>query len=314
MAKTIFLDGKKESSLNPWSIKRLKYPARVFVPLRQTSQHSSIPCVKIGEHVRIGQKIAEPDHPNSVAVHASLSGQIKSIETRPHLLFGSSVCIEIESDEKLERYDFVGIEREGWGTLSEEQTLEQFQRDGLVEMSNDLLALHHKVERVKQYVIHTLVVDICEPEPYVTSDFSLTMSHPVEILKGAEILRQLAGAERVVLVIQDDKLEAAELLKSKIYFLKWENFEVEIIPSKYPTGLPIPMMKKVFNQDLTPTFVAVNRKKNKNNMALTDVFAEKGFVHHYVATAFAVYESIVMQKPLYERVVAFFFVCRKGAF
>jgi electron transport complex protein RnfC len=303
MVKTISLEGKKESSLNPWTIKRLKYPARVSIPLRQTLDHSSIPCVKIGDHVRVGQKIAEPDDVHSVAVHASLSGKIKGIETKPHLLFGSSVCIDIESDEKIEKFDFIGSERPGWSAFSEAEILQQFQNDGLVEMDEDLFALHQKINIIKETDIHTLVIDICEAEPYVTADHALAMSHPVEILKGAEILRKLINAEKVVFVVQDDKFEVSELLKSKIYFLKWSNYKVHTIPTKYPLGLLVPMMKSVFNENLIPSLISLSRKNPQDSLPIrqTKALAEKGYAHHFMATVFAVYESIVMQKPLYER-------------
>ena len=130
----------------------------------------------------------------------------------------------IEADGKELVTENVGQERTGWESLDADQLREVFRENGLVEMSQDMLPLHWKAQDARRHKIHTLVLNACESEPYVTSDHSLFMSHPVEILKGAEIFRKAIAADKVIIAIQKDKLEVAELIKSKIYFLKWNNY------------------------------------------------------------------------------------------
>jgi len=85
---------------------------------------------------------------------------VTSLETKPHPLFGTSICIQIESDEKLEKFDFVGVEREGWMSLSKKAILDQFRNDGLVEMNQDILALHVKINESMKEKISTLIIEL----------------------------------------------------------------------------------------------------------------------------------------------------------
>jgi electron transport complex protein RnfC len=105
------------------------------------------------------------------------------------------------------------------------------------------------------------------------------MSHPVEILKGAELLRKACGAERIIFALESANLEMIELIKSKIYFLKWEHVEVRTVPTLYPQGLESTLLQAWFNgtEDKAIVFPA--------------------------STAFAAYEAVALQKPCYERVV-----------
>ena len=125
----------------------------------------------------------------------------------------------------------------------------------------------------------TVIINGCEPEPYITCEQVLTMSHPVEILKGAELLRKASGAEKIVFALEDCNLEVIELIKSKIYFLKWENAEVWSVPALYPQGLEGTLLQAWFPG------------------------IEKEAVVFPASTAFAVYEAVAQQKPFYERVV-----------
>ena len=53
------LEGKKEASLLPWTIRRPLPPSRVRIPLSQCDGYTSIPCVELGARVRVGEKIAD---------------------------------------------------------------------------------------------------------------------------------------------------------------------------------------------------------------------------------------------------------------
>jgi electron transport complex protein RnfC len=70
-----------------------------------------------------------------------------------------------------------------------------------------------------------------------------------------------------------------ELIKSKIYFLKWEDAEVRTVPALYPQGPESTLLQAWF-------------------------LGEEGKAVVFPAsTAFAVYEAVAQRKPFYERVV-----------
>lgn len=270
MAQGLRLQGKKETTLLGWTIRRIPNPKKIFIPLRQDAERFSIPCVSTGEVVKIGQKIAEPGNPFSLPLFSSIPGVVKSIHAEAlHPFGGNCEAIEIEAEPGNLKNSETFSERPHWNEEDRESLLRLFQENGLVDLDEGLPSLHLKATAKMK----TLILNACEPEPYQTSEHALMMSHPLEILKGAEILRRAAEAEQILILIQDDKLEVAETLKSKIYFLKWKNVEVEVIPSLYPHGKSAMLVRRyqqeVFN----------------------------------IATAYAVYEAVVMQKPFYERVV-----------
>jgi len=265
----IRLEGKKESSLLSWAIKRSNLPAKVRIFLEEGQK----PCVAPGDKVRTGQKIAEPLLPESVALHASLSGEVKMISEFPHPTGSSARAIEIISDGRDEKAPSVGAERLGWEKLSSQELREIFRDSGLVDLNMKMQSVHSVI--LGEF--KTLILNGCESEPYLTSDHALMMSHPVETLKGAEILRKACGAARVVITLEENKREIMELFKSKIFFLKWKHFEVKEFPSFYPQG-----SAEILHQE----FIADGPSCLLN-----------------VATAFSAYEAVVFQKPVYERAV-----------
>ena len=100
-------DGKELSKDKP--IQPLNPKGDLVYPL---SQHIGAPAkavVQKGDHVLMGQMIAEAGGFVSAPIYASVSGTVKGIE--PHLTTVGSVvdAIVIENDEKYETVEFQGI-------------------------------------------------------------------------------------------------------------------------------------------------------------------------------------------------------------
>ena len=75
-----------------------KLPERVVVALRQSLGTPAEPCVKIGDIVRVGQKIGEANGFVSAPVHAPISGKVTAIGRFPHPLGSEQPAIVIEGD------------------------------------------------------------------------------------------------------------------------------------------------------------------------------------------------------------------------
>lgn len=58
-------------------------PEQVAIPLRMSAGEESVPLVKPGDLVEVGQPIAGPG-PGGAAVHASVSGRVSAIREQPH--------------------------------------------------------------------------------------------------------------------------------------------------------------------------------------------------------------------------------------
>ena len=58
---------------------RITPPERVILPMQQHIGAPCSPIVKVGDHVDVGQKIADSDKYVSAPIHASISGKVVSV-------------------------------------------------------------------------------------------------------------------------------------------------------------------------------------------------------------------------------------------
>jgi electron transport complex protein RnfC len=73
-------------------------PTEVIIPL---SQHAGAPCdplVKVGDTVKMGQKIGDNPAPISAPVHSSVSGTVTAIKPWPHVSGRDVNAVIIEND------------------------------------------------------------------------------------------------------------------------------------------------------------------------------------------------------------------------
>ncbi len=281
------LDPKKEATLITWKITRPAPPGRVRIPLSQPPDPPARPLVKVGERVLMGEKIAEPEGALSVSLHAPISGTVSAVDWFPHPFLEESRSIEITSDGKNMPVLGMGLERPDWDSLSPSQVGQILQESGVVDMDGKMLPVHFQIDSALPFVIDALILNGCESEPYLTRDHALMMSHPVEILRGGEILRRAAGAREFVIALDDPKREIAELFKSKLFFNPWSQARIELLPTGYPQGEEKLLIRQLLGRLVPPGKSAW----------------EAGGLVFNVATAFAVFEAVVLQKPLLERVV-----------
>jgi electron transport complex protein RnfC len=283
-----------------FNLKRPYPPDKIRIPIPAFSE----PCVKVGQTVQTGQKIAEPQGPEGVSFHAGMSGTVEKIAVFSSATGSGKRMIEIHKHGEPKTLPSAEIHK-GWDEISAEKLPRIFQHSGLVTTDPLMEPVHAKLRR---YVgAKTIIINGCEPEPYITCEQTLILSHSLEILKGAGLLKKALGAETILFALESCNLEMIELIKSKIYFLKWEHIEVRIVPALYPQGLestllqawfpgavPIPIHRSGTEIGAVPT--ARMEKKVKGG-------TEDEAVVFPASTAFAVYEAVAQQKPFYERVV-----------
>ena len=101
-------------------------PKQVIIPLQQ---HIGAPCqplVKVGDIVLRGQKIGDGEG-LCVPVHASVSGKVVAIESRPHPSLGQAMAVVIEND-------FRDKEQLGKIPTTREEILHTIREAGIVGM------------------------------------------------------------------------------------------------------------------------------------------------------------------------------------
>ena len=158
---------KKQTEHLP--IEEAKMPKVVAIPLQQ---HIGAPCeplVKVGDYVKVGQKIGEAKAFVSAPVHSSVSGTVKKFEIRQSSNGTKANCIIIESDGKFDVHESIKPKGEV-EKLTKEEILGIIKEAGLTGMGGAGFPTHVKLSPPKDKPIDTIVLNGAECEPYLTAD------------------------------------------------------------------------------------------------------------------------------------------------
>ncbi|MDD5084928.1 MAG: electron transport complex subunit RsxC [Candidatus Omnitrophica bacterium] len=276
----------KEMSLSDTHIKRAKLPAVLTIPLQQHIGSPSKAIVKTGDSVCVGSKIAEPGGFVSAAIHSSVSGKVKAIDIFPHPILGRSLAVQIESDGKDTLAPGI-TEDSNWKNLTPDEIRLRVRDAGVVGMGGAMFPAHVKFMPLPDKEIDTVIINGAECEPYLTADHVLMLAKPAEIIAGAEIIMRAVGAKRCIIAIEDNKLEALELINSKLFGMENKPIKTVRLKVKYPQGAEKQLIKTVLNREVPRGGLPLNA----------------GIVVSNVGTVTAVYDAVRYRKPLYERVV-----------
>ncbi len=257
-------------------------PQEVIIPLQQ---HAGAPCqplVTVGEKVLAGQKIGEAESFVSAPVHASVSGRVKAIELRPFFTGGAINSIVIEVDEIQDSVDF-GPQRDP-EKVEKEEILKAVKAAGIVGMGGATFPTAVKLAPPKDKVVDTILINGCECEPFLTCDHRLMLERADELIAGAKLIFKASGAKKCYFCVEDNKEDAIELLNKK---LEGPDFGVIPLPTKFPQGSE----KHLIN-------AALGREIPSGGLPF-----DVGALVLNIATTFAIYEAVILNKPLMERIV-----------
>jgi electron transport complex protein RnfC len=259
-----------------------KLPKKVILPLRQ---HIGAPCkplVRIGEHVKVGQKIADNDAFVSAPIHASISGRVTEIGEKPHPVLGKCKAIVIESDGKVDWFD----EHKKIDPSSIDNLRKIIKEAGIVGLGGAAFPTHVKLSPPEGTIIDTIILNGAECEPYLTCDHILMIAKPEDILKGFLIIKKILNAKKAIVGIEDNKANAIHFIKEVIADKKL-GIEVISLPTKYPEGAEKQLIYALTGRKVPPGGLP----------------KDVGVVVQNVQTAKAVYDAVVENKPLVDRVV-----------
>ena len=223
-------DNKSYTESKP--IRMLEVPSELIFPLQQHIGAPCEPCVKVGDTVLMGTKIADSDAFVSSPIHSSVSGKVKAIKPCP-VPNGSMVrSIIIENDfqdtpdSSMQPIDYHSVEPDKIPSLVREA--------GVVGMGGATFPTHVKLMPPDNCKIDTIVVNGAECEPYLTSDHRVMLETPDEVIYGLKVLLYRFGIENGHIAIEDNKPDAIALMQNKCSQEK--GIKVDILKKKYPQG------------------------------------------------------------------------------
>jgi electron transport complex protein RnfC len=274
---------KTESTRTP--IAQAALPSKLVIPLHQHVGNRAVPVVQVGERVLKGQIIGRPDGRLSSAVHASTSGTVSAIDMQlvAHHSGLPDLCITLVPDGKDEWIAHSGVD---YKQTPHTELRHRLREAGVVGLGGAVFPSDMKSYSNK-HKIKTLVLNGAECEPYITCDDLLMRERATEILRGAEVLRELLYAEEVLIGIEDNKPEAIAAMRQAVLDDGHKYMEVIAVPTLYPGG-----GAKQLIRVLTGIEVAAGVRST-----------EKGVQCFNVATAYSAWRAITYGEPLLSRII-----------
>ena len=222
-------------------IRRLPFPSRVVVPLSQHIGKAPRPVVRVGQQVVRGEPIAKSDDWLSVPHHAPVTGVVEAIELRPSARGPWIESIVIRSHPGATQEDLWGQPRD-IDTMDGAEILQAVWDTGMVGLGGAAFPTHAKLTVPKQAKVHTLVVNGCECEPYLTCDHRVMVEQADDLVRGIRYAMKATGATRAIVGVEDNKPDAVVAIQAAIERDRrpgddWETgVFVEKVPTKYPQG------------------------------------------------------------------------------
>lgn len=242
------------------------------------------PCVAVGDYVTVGQKVGEATAFVSAPIHASVSGKVVAVEPRPHFSGVSVMSVVIENDfNDTPCPDIHPVEKPG--DLTGEQLAELVKNAGIVGMGGATFPTHVKISSCLGKV-DTVIINASECEPYITSDHRFLLERPEQVIGGAKILARIFGVDRVHIGIEDNKRNAAELLRLKIEEEK-APVVVDLMHTRYPQGAEKQLCQAITGRQVPPGALP----------------AAIGCAVFNTVTTAAIYRAVYTGAPVTERVV-----------
>ena len=262
-------------------------PKQAVFPLSQHIGAPAVPVVKKGDAVKVGTKIAEAGGFVSAAVFSSVSGKVNKID---NVVDASgyrkpAIFIDVEGDEWEDSIDRTpSLVREC--RFSPEEIVAKIKDAGVVGMGGACFPTHVKLTPPPGCKAECVIINGVECEPYLTADHRLMLEKTEEILVGVSILMKAVKVDKAYIGIENNKPDAIRLMVEKAS--AYPGIEVVPLKVKYPQGGEKQLIDAIIRRQVpAPPAIPIN----------------VGAVVQNVGTAFAVYEAVQKNKPLFERVV-----------
>ncbi len=270
---------------------KAELPKVAVYPMGQHIGAPAKPIVQKGDKVKVGTMIAEAGGFVSAPIFSGVSGTVLKVDT---VIDASgyakpAVYITVEGDEWEE-----GIDRsEKLVTLKEKPELtpevivDKIKAAGIVGMGGACFPTHVKLCPPPGNTPKWVIINAVECEPYLTADHRLMLEKADQVLVGVDLLMKAGKVSKGFIGIEENKPDAIKLLSEKCA-ANYPNIEVVPLKTKYPQGGEKQLIDAVVRRQVpAPPALPVS----------------VGAIVQNVGTAYAVYEAVMKNKPLFERVV-----------
>lgn len=228
-------------------IRRLPFPPELILPLAQHTGAPSVCLVHSGQEVVRGEPIAGAGGFVSVPQHAPATGVIRDIDLMPTAKgpYTRSVILEVYPGDSQEvRYSAP----RDVDAMTKDEIIKAVQATGLVGLGGAAFPTHVKLSPPKEHKVHTVLINGCECEPFLTTDQRVMLENGADLIAGTRIFMKALGAERGIIGLEDNKEEVAEALRAQLP--ADGDITVKVVRTKYPQGAEKMLAKAILGVEI----------------------------------------------------------------
>jgi electron transport complex protein RnfC len=252
-------------------------------------QHFGAPCealVKKKDEVSEGDLIGEVESGLGANIHSSVTGTIRNIGSATSAVSVSSPAITIKTDPEAKPREYMPSD---WKELSKEELLSRVKSAGIVGIGGAGFPTHVKLNPPPEAGVDTLIINGAECEPYLTTDHRVMLEHAQELIEGTKIILTILGINACHIGIESNKMGAIEAMSKSAEEASSEGFNIAVDPLevKYPQGSEKQLIQSLMGRKV-PGF---------------GLPFDVGLIVQNIGTTKAIYDAVVLNKPLYEKVI-----------
>ncbi|MDA8137175.1 MAG: electron transport complex subunit RsxC [Desulfobacteraceae bacterium] len=267
-------------------------PERVVLPLLQNIGAPCEPIVKPKQEVAWGETIGVGKAFVSANLHSPINGVVEKIGvcTLPNGRHLPAIYIKAKGDQVVGQALYDDVLGGHWPKdcpiiYYPTSIAKLIHEAGIVGLGGAAFPTHVKVRPDDTKMIDTLMVNGCECEPYLTTDYRVMVEAPGPIIAGALHAARAVAAKEIIICIEDNKPEAIASLRAEA---KGTVIKIAVLKTKYPQGSEKQLIKAVLDLEVP----------------LGGLPADVGVAMSNVATIAAVARSVIREKPLTHRVIS----------
>lgn len=271
-------------------IREASLPKQAIFSMFQHIGAPAKPVVKRGDVVKVGTLLGEAGGFVSAPIYSSVSGKVTKVDVA---LDASdtrrmAVYVDVEGDEWEDSIDRSTdlVKLVDRPELDSKTIIDKIKTAGIVGMGGATFPCHVKLCPPPGCKAECVIINAVECEPYLTADHSLMLEHADEILVGVQLIMKAVNVTRGYIGIENNKPDAIRLMTEKAK----QYPEIEVVPLKvkYPQGGEKQLIDAVIGRQVpAPPAIPIN----------------VGAVVQNVGTAFAIYQAVMKNKPLIDRVI-----------
>ncbi len=272
------------------AIREAQLPKQAVFSMFQHIGAPAKPVVAKGDMVKVGTLLAEAGGFVSAPIHSSVSGKVSKIDnvidaggTRRQ-----AIIVDVEGDEwepGIDRSTALVTPAER-PELDAKTIVEKIKQAGIVGLGGATFPTHVKLTPPPGTKAEFVIINAVECEPYLTADHSLMLEHADEILVGVQLIMKAVDVRQAFIGIESNKPDAIALMTERAG--QYEGIEVVPLKVKYPQGGEKQLIEAVIGREVpAPPAIPIN----------------VGAVVQNVGTAFAIYQAVMKNRPLIDRVI-----------